>query len=673
MIHLCDVGKSFGERPLFEGVNLRIARDDRVGLVGKNGSGKTTLFRVIAGELSADTGEVGRAKGAKIGYLRQEISQDRQGPVLFNVLDGVEGFHSTRHLIEELTHDPLLKDAELGRPVLARLTDLQTRYEMMGGDALVPRAKEILSGLGFDARLQNDDWAKLSGGWKMRAELARMLLSSPEALLLDEPTNHLDMESMMWFENYLQSFTGALVLVAHDREFLNRTVKRIIEVDQGKVRQYPGDYDNYKRLKAEDERLAVKRFQDQQAQIRELEDFISRNRVRKDRARQAQSRMKKLDAIERVEAPREEGHITFEFPEAPRPGKLVVKIRGLAKSYGTKEVFRNLSLDIYQNEKCALVGVNGAGKSTLMKILSQRLEASGGELELGYNVVPAYFAQHHLEELNSANTVWNEMLGVSVGLQVSKIRNLLGAFKFTGTDIDKKVGYLSGGEKSRLALAKLLVRPSNLLMMDEPTNHLDIESREILEEALRQYQGAILFTSHDRRFIDAVAGRVLEMENGVLESYPGNFSYYAWKKKQGEKAQVTPAATPTPKEPEAQAGRPEQGQTEASRKADRDRKRQEAEYRQALHRDTADLKKKLTVVEQSISTAEVELEQLETAMDSPEQHDAEGILLLSHRHGELNCLLEDLMQQWETLEKEIQTRKAVLDKRYGMLAQDQVE
>jgi ATP-binding cassette subfamily F protein 3 len=354
-----------------------------------------------------------------------------------------------------------------------------------------------------------------------------------------------------------------------------------------------------------------------------------------------------------------------------------VKIRGLGKSYGPKEVFKNLNLDIYQNEKCALVGVNGAGKSTLMKILSQRLEPNAGELEMGYNVVPAYFAQHHLEELNAANTVWNEMLGVSVGLQVSKIRTLLGAFKFTGNDIDKKVGYLSGGEKSRLALAKLLVRPSNLLMMDEPTNHLDIESREILEEALRQYQGAILFTSHDRRFIDAVAGRVLEMEYGVLNSYPGNFSYYSWKKKQGEKEQAAAAVVAAAKapakapEPAADRGRAqEQPMTEAGRRQERDRKRLEAEYRQALHKETADLKKKLTDVEGRISEAEAELERLETAMDSPGDHSADEILQLSHRHGEQNCLLEDLMQQWETLEKEIHTRKAALDKRFGMTAPD---
>jgi len=658
MLHLQDVSKAFGEKPLFRGVNLRIGPKDRVGLVGKNGSGKTTLFRILSGEMSADDGTVNQAKDARIGYLRQEIKPQRDGRLLTEVLAGMPGWHEARESVAEI-RQRVSEATEADAPALldAQIR-AETLYERLGGDALAGEARAILAGLGFREDQFDVRLGTLSGGWQMRAELASLLVGHPALLLLDEPTNHLDMESLIWFERYLSRYTGALILVAHDREFLNRTVSRIVEVDHGRVKEYTGDYDTYRKKKEDDERLAEKHYRDQQGQLRQLEDFIARNRVRKDRAKQVQSRMKMLDKIERLDAPESAGRsIRLQFPQPERSGAEPLRVVDLVKDYGDGPVFEPMNFKLFRGEKVAIVGVNGAGKSTLLKIIADRVPATSGLAEPGYNTEVAYFAQHQLEELDPERTVFEEASRTDITGTVSEVRNILGAFRFTGTDADKKVSYLSGGEKSRLALAKLLIRPTNLLLMDEPTNHLDIESREVLEEALRQFQGTLLFTSHDRRFIDAVASRTLELEYGVLRDFPGNYTYYLWKQEQEEE---TEAAAPARKPVEAAAA-------PSKRDQEKDRKRKEAEFRQAVHRELGPSKKRLDELEKAIEAAEQSLAELEEVLADPKSYeDAEASRELTRKHGELIADLNHDMAEWETLSEEYETKKSNLEADFGM-------
>ncbi len=655
MLHLQDVSKSFGEKPLFRGVSFRIGPQDRVGLVGRNGSGKTTLFRILSGEVSPDEGDVNRAKDARIGYLRQEIVSQRDGHLLTEVLAGMPGWHEARERLAELRRQ-VSEATEADAPrILDALVTQETLYENLGGDGLAGEARAILAGLGFVEAAFSEPLCKFSGGWQMRAELARLLVGRPALLLLDEPTNHLDMESLLWFERYLTRFTGALVMVAHDREFLNRTIRRIIEVDLGRVKEFSGDYDTYREKKADEERLAEKHYRDQQIQIRQLEDFIVRNRVRKDRARQVQSRMKSLERIERLEAPRSaEGSIRIQFPQPVRSGADVLSISDLTKDYGDGPVFQNMSFKLFRGEKVALVGVNGAGKSTLLKIITGRLQPTGGAAELGYNVDVAYYAQHQLEVLDPTRTAFEEAMRTDSTGTVSEMRNLLGAFRFSGKDADKMVSYLSGGEKSRLALAKLLIRPANLLLMDEPTNHLDIESREVLEEALRQYQGTLLFTSHDRRFIDAVATRTLELEYGVLADFPGNYSYYQWKREQDETALAPLRSSAI--SPKSSSSEP------TPRELEKERRRREAEFRQALHRELGPSRKRLNELEQSIEESETALVALEAVLADPASYeDANAALELTSKHGDLIAALNRDMEEWETLSEDFETKKVRLE------------
>jgi len=666
MLHLQDISKSFGEKPLFSGVHLRIGPEDRVGLVGRNGSGKTTLFRILAEEISPDDGEVNRARDARIGYLRQEIQSQRDGRLLPEVLGGMPGWHEARQRLADLRRR-VSETTEAEAPALLdSLVRQESRFDQLGGDALPAEARAILAGLGFREDQLDIPLGTLSGGWQMRAELARLLVGRPALLLLDEPTNHLDMESLIWFERYLARFTGALVLVAHDREFLNRTVNRIVEVDLGRVKEYTGDYDAYRRKKADEARLAEKHFRDQQVQIRQIEDFIARNRVRKDRAKQVQSRMKMLDRMERLEAPQASaGGIRVRFPQPARSGAEALVIDGLAKDYGDGPVFEGMGFKLFRGEKAALVGVNGAGKSTILKIIAGRSDPTAGRAEPGYNVDVAYFAQHQLDELDPQRTVFEEAMRTGSTGTVSEVRSILGAFRFSGNDADKMVSYLSGGEKSRLALAKLLIRPANLLLMDEPTNHLDIESREVLEEALRQYRGTLLFTSHDRRFIDAVASRTLELEFGVLADYPGNYSYYLWKREECEAA--SPPHRPAATSPTEGGGVQREAASQPSkRELEKERKRREAELRQALHRELGPSKTRLDELEQSIEEAEAALAELEKVLADPTSYeDGCASRELSRKHGDLIASLNRDMEEWESLSEEYEMKKTRLEADFG--------
>ena len=656
MLELVNVTKGYGSQLLLSAASLRIGDGERIGLVGANGSGKTTLFRLITGEETPDQGAVQGKKGLTVGFLPQEIDCESHGTVMDQVLEVREEYFEVlckvrsleQRLEEEGEQDDLLRE----RAYLA------VHLEDHGGDTVTARAAEILSGLGFSEEGFRRDLSTLSGGWRMRVHLARLLMARPELMLLDEPTNHLDLPSMVWFENYLKSFDGTFIIVAHDREFLNRTVSRVIELDRGRVGQFQGDYDYYRRRKEDELVHRMKAFKSQQVRIRDLEDFIARNRVRKDRAKQVQSRIKLLDKIERIDAPTGAKELGFRFSQPPRTGAQVLSLVDVHKSYGDNKVLGGVSLSVSRGDKLALIGVNGMGKSTILKIAAGVLDFELGTATTGHNVTVGYFAQHQLEALVAERTVLDEMYTVAKEETVSQVRSVLGAFLFSGDDVDKKVAVLSGGEKSRLALAKLLLRPASLLIMDEPTNHLDIASREVLEEALRQFSGTLLFSSHDRRFIDAIATKSVEVDQGTLTEYMGNYTYYAWKKAELRAAQGGQA--------QASGGSSGSAREKTVRNGKKERKRMEAELRQALHREVGPLQQAAQALEQEIELLEQSIEALEHELADPNLYSVapEKARDKSTELGANRRALDTRLDQWEETSLAVQSAEAEVCARF---------
>lgn len=659
MIRAIDIGKHFGKRTLFEGLSVHIRPHDRVGLVGANGTGKTTLFRMFTGEAEPDEGSIARRKDLRIGYLPQEIQPHDGGELLKEVVRSVidlDALEAERvKLGDELNH----ASDEQAEAISHKLAALEDRFVHAGGYDIEGRAGEILSGLGFHAREFKRLVSEFSGGWHMRIELAKLLLQDLDLLLLDEPTNHLDMETIQWFEGFLAAFKGAFVLVAHDREFLNRTIKRIVEVTPNGIRDYRGNYDTYRERRVEDDALLEKRFIEQQGRIRELEDFIVRNRARKDRAAQVQSRVKMLDKIVRIIPPSRQKGIHFHFPPAPRSGESVLELRQAAKSYGQHRVFENVDLSVLRGERVALVGYNGAGKSTLLRVLADDLPLSSGERVLGHKVSVQYFAQHQLDALNLANTVQNEVEQVSTTESRPYVRSVLGAFLFSGDDADKRIQVLSGGEKSRVAIAKMLVRSANVLIMDEPTNHLDITSREVLEQALTRFAGTIIFTSHDRAFIDTVATKVIEVRDGDLHHYLGNFQYYQWKKASLEEDQpesVAPNRAPC-RAPKAAASL--EPADDRPREQDRDRKRREAEARNARHKLLKPLQRQLDDLETKIAYLEIQIETADKALaDSEIYQDSAQVQQVNEERADAARSLVSALSRWEDVGAKVEAIQA---------------
>jgi ATP-binding cassette, subfamily F, member 3 len=634
VLDFINVSKTYGGQVILDGVSLHIGSGERIGLVGANGSGKTTLFRLICAEETPDAGMIQQHKGLRIGFLQQEIQPGDEGTVLTQVLSARPEYHEVY-----LTRLALQQTIEGGNPdddVLRRKAYTDALYEDLGGDAVKARAESLLTGLGFTPETSRGPLHILSGGWHMRVRLAYLLMAEPDLLLLDEPTNHLDLPSMVWFEQYLAGFSGSYVVIAHDREFINRTVSRVVEVEAGRLSQYSGNYDFYRIRKVEELEHRFKAWRTQQARIREIEDFIARNRVRKDRAKQVQSRFKMLEKIQRIELPAGSRGIGFSFPQPDRSGAQALCVEEIHKSFGEKVVFNGENLAIPRGEKVALVGINGMGKSTLLKIIAGLLEPDAGTCTLGHNVSVGYFAQHQLEALAPEHTVQEEFFMVTRDETLSQVRAILGAFLFSGDDVEKKVGVLSGGEKSRLALARLLVRPANFLIMDEPTNHLDIASREVLEEALQQYSGTLLFASHDRRFIDAIATRIIEMDGGRMTEYLGNYTDYAWKKDQENELEA-----------------PGLAQSEARIRSVRDErkahKRHEAELRKVLYREVRPLAEKAEDLEARVEDVETQIGGLEKELASPvlyatapeKARDKAATVVRLRRE------LDELMDSWE--------------------------
>jgi ATP-binding cassette subfamily F protein 3 len=542
MIHITNVSKQYGSRILYKDASFQVRPGDKIGLVGANGSGKTTIFRLITREEGIDSGEVNIAEKIIIGYFSQNVGEMKGRSALEEVKAGAgrvselaEKISQMEQKLQDSAENPISDDEMTS--LLEKYGDAQIEFEQRGGYDLDSRAKAILTGL----RIGPDDYDRpvesFSGGWKMRIALARILALSPDVLLMDEPTNHLDLESIVWLEEWLVQYEGALVMTSHDRDFMNRIVSRIVEVANKTITSYTGNYEFYlkEREIRKDQLLAA--HQKQQDMLAKEEEFIARFAARASHAAQVQSRVKKLDKIDRIEIPPEEKTMQFDFPTPPRSGNDVVKFEGLGKVWNlengkTKSVFQGVNGVVRRLDKIAVVGVNGAGKSTLLKTVCGEVEPTSGQVVIGANVKIGYFSQHSLEVLDPEKTIFDEVHDRIPDATIGFVRNLLGSFLFSGDDVYKKIAILSGGEKSRVVLATILATPVNLLVLDEPTNHLDIKSREILLKAIQNFDGTVLIVSHDRHFLRAVASQVFEVDHGVMHVYHGNYEYYASKKLQ---------------------------------------------------------------------------------------------------------------------------------------------
>jgi ATP-binding cassette subfamily F protein 3 len=540
MIHISGVTKQYGNKILYANGSFQINAGEKIGLVGPNGAGKTTIFRIITGEEGVDAGAISKPDRIKVGYFSQNIEEMAGRTALGEVIASVGNvvhiqsrLKQIEQILEKSGEEPI-SDDEMAK-ILEEYGNLQSQYEEMGGYDLESRAKEILTGLGIGPEDFDRPTESFSGGWKMRIALAKILLLNPDVLLMDEPTNHLDVESIMWLEEWLKNFKGAILMTSHDRDFINRLVSKIVEIAYKTITTYGGNYDFYERerkLRMEQLLASARRQEDMLAKEQE---FIARFAARASHAAQVQSRVKKLEKIDIIEIPPEESEIKFHWPESPRGGDEVVKFENLAKAYTRedgkiKEVFKGASALVKRLDRVAVVGVNGAGKSTLLKMMAGHTDATEGKLALGPSIKMGYFSQNSLDVLNPKNTILEEVHGRIPNSTIGSVKSLLGAFKFSGDDVEKKISVLSGGEKSRVVLATLLAEPKNLLILDEPTNHLDIVSRGVLLEALKEFDGTLVIVSHDRYFLRHLVSRVFELDKHQLTTYDGDYHYYASKK-----------------------------------------------------------------------------------------------------------------------------------------------
>ena len=535
MISFTRISKQYGRQVLFVEASFQLNPGEKVGLVGPNGAGKTTLFRMITGEEGPDEGEVQVPKKLEVGYFRQDAIEMKGRSVLDEAIAGSGRLGDLHHELEALQQamtDPA-REAEMDK-VLARFGEVQEEYDHKGGYALEAQAREVLHGLGFDDERIDADVGALSGGWKMRVAMARVLLGRPDVLLMDEPTNHLDIESILWLEGFLKAYPGALFMTSHDREFMNRVVSKIAEIDDGEITAYSGNYDFYERERATREANREAAYARQQAMLAKEQRFIERFSAHAAKAAQVQSRVKALEKIERIELPKKRAVVRFDFRRPPRSGEEVATLQGVTKRYGARAVHDGLSMTIRRGERWCVMGRNGAGKTTLLRMVAGVLAPDSGQVKLGASLKLGYFAQQALDLLDPSLTVWEQTQADFPHESVGALKSLLGAFQFSGDEVEKKIRALSGGEKSRLVMARMLYDPPNFLVLDEPTNHLDLATKEMLVEALREFEGTMLFVSHDRTFLRGLSNRVLELggESGTDPEphlYPGSYVEYVAK------------------------------------------------------------------------------------------------------------------------------------------------
>lgn len=641
MIQMHGIKFGFGGRQLMDGLSLHVRPQDRLGLVGPNGCGKTTLMRIISDEIESFEGSVSRRKGLTVGLLPQDGIYDRGRTVFNAALDSFSELLDMEREIGELNAAASTETDEAKRDeIVHRAGDLQTEFENRGGFEFRSRTGEVLTGLGFAREEFDREISTLSGGWQMRVALAKLLLKRPDVLLLDEPTNHLDLPALIWFESFLQTYPGAVVVISHDQCFLDRTVRRIAEFHMRKLDLYNGNYSYYEIEKEKRLELLMNRIANQEREIKRQEQFIERFRYKATKARAVQSRIKKLEKIERIEAPEEARELTFAFRTRSKSGKLVARLAGVNKSYGEKHVLRNVDLTINRGERVAIIGANGLGKSTLMRVIAGRTEFTG-DRGLGYNVTINYFSQDQYELLSPDKTVLEEAVESCGEGYGGNVRTLLGVFLFSGADVEKKVAVLSGGEKSRLLLAKMMANPANFILLDEPTNHLDPPSREMLEQVLSDYDGTLCFVSHDRYFINSLATAIVDITPSGAEYYLGNFEDYEIQKRMRAQGVQGSASE-------------DSGNGAAKKEARRDR----AQFILERSRALAPLKKAVADAESEIHRLETRAAELEEILADPATYnDPEKARTLPAELKSVKQALDTVMADWERYSEELSEKE----------------
>ncbi|MBN1847907.1 MAG: ABC-F family ATP-binding cassette domain-containing protein [Deltaproteobacteria bacterium] len=650
LINVVNLTLTFGRKEIFSSIGFQVEEGDHMGLVGPNGSGKTSLLRLLAQEISPDSGEVRLKRGARIGYLPQDISERLTGPLLPAVLQSIPGRQSLK---EEINHiEGALKESlpqQKQEAMAARLTELH--HDMNAMDIQFPahKAEKILEGLGF----RSDDFTRqvesLSGGWRMRAALGSILYQNPDLLLLDEPTNYLDIPSVRWLETFLRELRGALILVCHDRDFLNRHIERLISFEPEGMRHYKGNYNQYLKAREEDVKTQEGKARNQEQKIKEAKKFIDRFRAKATKARQAQSKIKLLKKIELVETQRKEKSIRFSFPEVPRSGRVVIALEGLSKAYTNNTLYQNINLTVMRGEKVAVIGPNGFGKTTLLRMVAHEIPPDQGKITLGYNVSLAYYAQHHSEMLNPNNSIIEEVYQVVPHESIGFVRSICGAFLFSGDDVDKPLKVLSGGEKARVCLAKMLIKPGNLILMDEPTNHLDLISSEILINALEKYNGTLLFVSHNQSFINRLATKIWDIrDKGIVEYHGTLYEYYDHLTRLDSPPLHTPPQTNDVKIPTDAATQKIKDNKKALRK-------EKAQQRTLVQSSLKPVKDRLSRLEDRIAYLENREKKISEILSDPDifKDNTKSVPLLSE-YREIRQELEESMREWEEKQHEME-------------------
>ena len=650
MLRVHELKKSFGRKNLFSEIDWQVPSQGCYGFVGPNGVGKTTFFRILVGELEPDEGEVIHPPKSELGYLPQEATLEAQDNLLEFVLQGANRLLAMQQELDRLL--ALFDDSKQGKQAQLQYESLHQTFERMGGYMIQSRAREIVVGMGFSTDDFDRSLQSFSGGWRMKALLSQLLLGHPEVLLLDEPTNHLDVESIQWLEGFLRNYEGTSLVISHDRHFLNNISKGIIELTPKTVEVFPGSYDHYIKAKKERRALQIKQSIQQQKEIEKLEAWVERFRYKATKAKQVQSREKVLNQMKQdhvsVDALVQAG-MHFSFPVPERMGRVVLNANEITKSFGDHTLYDEVSLTLERGQKVALVGPNGAGKTTLLNMLAGQTKPDAGWIERGHNVTISHFAQHSVDQLNMENTLLKEMMDDSTPETAPQVRHILGAFGFSGEDVSKQISVLSGGEKTRLALAKLLLKPAGCLMLDEPTNHLDMLSREMLEQALDSFEGAVCVVSHDRYFLSQFVNKVVHIQDGQLVEYIGDYAYYTWKREQLEEGEGQ-----SPSEPKKQA--PVELK---SRKAQRQAL---AVLQQARLKETKSLRKQNESLEASIQSLEEAHSELESTLADPDFYSSGDVEAVTKSYKKTEQQLESAMEQWE----QVQAQLEVIQQKYAL-------
>ena len=644
MLQIDGITLHFGERALFDNVNTIINPGERIGLVGPNGAGKSTLLKIIAGEQQADSGGISMSNEATVGYLPQDGVEPDPDLTVFEEVE-----HAFADIMElrgefdavQTKLETASSDSKEHEEALTEFGEIQHKLENSGSYTLQADIERILAGLGFSPEDFERTTTEFSGGWLMRIALAKLLLQNPTYLLLDEPTNHLDIESLQWIEAFLKNYEGAVIIVSHDRAFLDNVTNRTLALRMGSMDEYAGNYSFYEKKYEKEKELLKQQYENQQKEIKQTQEFIDRFRYKATKAKQVQSRIKQLEKMEQIELEQEQSEISFQFPSPERSGQVVMTLDNVVKKYGDNTVFDGIDYEIERGDKIAVVGPNGAGKSTMIRILAGLEPITDGERKVGYNVTPGYFAQHQADELEPKNTPLDEMRLAGSHESETKLRTILGSFLFVGDDVFKKVSVLSGGEKSRVALAKMLLNSGNFLIFDEPTNHLDMQSKNILQQALQQFPGTLMIVSHDRDFLDPIVSKTLEVQPQKIKTWLGNISYYLDKKAKEEDADDSQQTT---------TSRSQNGSGQTNTLSRKEERRLEAEKRNALSKKIKPLKKRLKDLEKSIEQSETRIAEIEEMMAKPDFYDEEDrVKEISMEYDTLKNSLNEAFGKWEEI------------------------